>query len=96
MAERGEAPAQVRHQLTLKGRQHLELQGVQSVESFDEHTMLLITDAGLLEIRGEGMEIRALNVDGGTMTVAGLVHSLQYAQDAAKRRVRGFLGRLAR
>ncbi|MBE3599534.1 MAG: sporulation protein YabP [Limnochordaceae bacterium] len=96
MAERGEQPGQVRHQLLLKGRQQLELQGVLSVDSFDEQVMTLQTDAGTLIIRGEGMQIHALDVDQGTMAVTGLVHSLEYAQEAAKRRVRGILRRLTR
>lgn len=96
-AERGQAPAQgVRHQLSLRGRQHLELQGILSVESFDEDQMILHTDAGVLVVRGEGMQILALNVEEGTMGVAGTVHSLEYAQESPARRARGFLGRLVR
>ncbi|MEW6046857.1 MAG: sporulation protein YabP [Bacillota bacterium] len=97
MAETRQAPAQVvRHQVTLKGRQQLDLQGVLSVQSFDEDEMILQTDAGVLVVRGEGMQILALNVEEGTMGVSGLVHSLEYAQESAGRRARGFLGRLMR
>lgn len=97
MAERGQAPAQVvRHQLVLKGRQQLELQGIVSVESFDDGQMVLHTDAGVLVVRGEGMQIVSLDVEQGTMGVAGTVHSLEYAQESPGRRARGFLSRLVR
>ena len=97
MAERGQAPGQVvRHQLTLKGRQQLELQGIVSVESFDDDQMILHTDAGVLVVRGEGMQIMALDVEQGTMGIAGRVHSLEYMQESPARRARGFLSRLMR
>ncbi|WP_324669139.1 sporulation protein YabP [Geochorda subterranea] len=96
-AERGQTPAQVvRHQLALRGRQQLELQGIVSVESFDESLMVLHTDAGVLVVRGEGMQIMALDVEAGTMGINGTIHSLEYAQESPARKARGFLSRLVR
>lgn len=88
-----EAP---RHQLLLRGRRQLEVQGVQNVQSFDATVMQLETDGGMLRVRGEDMHVLALDVENGTMTVEGFIHSLEYAPEGASRRARGWLSRLLR
>ena len=40
------------HQLALKGRESLSVDGVLNVESFDEHEILLETEEGMLVVRG--------------------------------------------
>lgn len=97
MAAVADSPTQAsRHQFLLKSRRQLDVQGVVSVISFDEGVMVLETDAGPLVIRGEGMHVLALDVQSGTMTVEGLIHSMEYAAQAPGRRARGLLSRLTR
>ncbi len=85
-----------RHQLLLKGRRQLEVQGVRNVQSFDPTSMQLETDAGVLWVRGEELHVLALDVENGRMAVEGFIHSLQYAPEGAGRRARSLLGRLLR
>ena len=46
------------HRLSLEDRQHLVLTGVTDVDSFDEHSVLLRTNRGLVSVRGEGLQLR--------------------------------------
>lgn len=95
MPGQAESPGS-RHQLSLKARRTLDVQGVVSVHSFDEGLMVLETDEGALVVKGEQMHVLALDVEHGTLTVEGVIHSLEYGGQTAGRRARGWLRRLAR
>ena len=79
------------HRLSLEDRQHLVLTGVTDVDSFDENTVLLRTNRGLVSVRGEGLQLRSLNVEGGQAAVDGTVTAIVY--EGAPRQG-GFLRRL--
>ncbi|MGI6038262.1 MAG: sporulation protein YabP [Limnochordia bacterium] len=81
------------HQLRLINREALHLEGVIEVESFDEHEIILETDAGVLEIRGRDLHVRELNVDSGHLSVDGFVQALEYTADPGAKR-RSLLGKL--
>ena len=61
------------HKLTLDGRNRLNLTGVTEVESFDEGMVVLHTTRGTLVIRGEGMPLQLLSLDGGQVHEDGTV-----------------------
>lgn len=82
------------HQLSLKRREDLALEGVLNVESFDEGEVVVETVAGGLIIKGEELHITQLNLDGGAMAIHGYVDSLQYTGDQPGRKGRGLLGRI--
>lgn len=85
-----------RHQLTLKGRETLALDGVTRVESFDDSEVIFDTDQGGMIVRGEGLHIKELNLEAGTMHIEGLVQALQYTGDTFSKKGKGFFGRLFR
>ncbi len=68
------------HELRLENREKLTVSNVRQVESFDENTVALLTGRGLLVIRGENLELKALSIDGGQVSVRGTVHSLDYEE----------------
>ena len=70
------------HKLTLDGRNRLNLTGVTEVESFDEGMVVLHTTRGTLVIRGEGMHLQLLSLDGGQVHVDGTVDSMTYEDDS--------------
>lgn len=80
------------HLLTLTDRKRLSLSGVEEVDSFDEETVALSTVGGALTIRGSGLKINKLSLDGGELLVEGRIDGLEYVGENEKRR--GFLGRL--
>ncbi len=72
------AVAAVGHKVTLLDRARLEITGVEEVESFDENSIVLSTSQGDLTVRGEGLHIETLSLDGGALKVEGTVESLTY------------------
>lgn len=82
------------HHLILEGREQLSVSGVEEVESFDESQIVMYTTKGTLIVRGEGLHIEKLSLDGGDLKVEGGIDSLNY-EDSARDKG-GFLSRLFR
>lgn len=82
------------HHVILEGRSSLTVSGVEEVDSFDENTIVMATVKGTLVVRGEGLHIEKLSLDGGDLKVEGTVDSLTYEDDGREKG--GFLARLLR
>ena len=80
------------HHLILEDRERLSVSGVEDVESFDETMVVMVTSQGVLVVRGEGLHIEKLSLDGGDLKVEGMVESLTYEADRGRRG--GFFSRL--
>ena len=68
------------HKLTLDARSRLTMTGVTEVESFDEGTVVLVTTRGTLIVRGSGLHLQMLSLEGGQVSVDGKVDSLTYEE----------------
>lgn len=79
------AIAAVSHKVSIAERRRLEITGVEEVESFDENTIIMSTSQGDLTVRGEGLHIETLSLDGGALKVEGTVESLTYEDRAEDR-----------
>ncbi len=80
--ELAEKALELPHKLMLDGRERLNITGVTEVESFDEGMVVLHTNRGTLVIRGEGLHLQRLDLDGGQVLVDGTVHSMTYEDDS--------------
>ena len=80
------------HNLSLIERHKLSLSGVEDVESFDEAAITLYTSGGMLLVRGSGLKIEKLSIDGGELAVEGKIDSLEYSDAPSTRR--GFWARV--
>ena len=80
------------HRLTLEGREHLTVSGVEDVERFDEACIVMSTCAGTLIVTGDNLHIDKLSLDGGELHVDGRIDSLDY--EDSQPRQSGFFGRL--
>ena len=81
------------HELRLDNRARLSVSGVREVESFDETVIVLSTVRGMLIVRGEKLQLQALSIDGGQVSVHGLIDSLAYEEE---QKSAGFLKRIFR
>ena len=79
------------HELRLDNRAKLSVSGVSEVESFDENAVVLHTAQGILVIRGGGLHLQTLSIDGGQVAVDGTIDSLTYEEP---QKAGGFLRRL--
>ena len=80
------------HKITLDSRSRLNMTGIKEVESFDEGMVVLHTTRGTLVVRGEGLHLQLLSLDGGQVLVDGTVDSLTYEDTG--REAGSFLARL--
>ncbi|MDR3559992.1 MAG: sporulation protein YabP [Negativicutes bacterium] len=81
-----------RHQLTLVDREELTVEGVANLGSFDEREIVMETEGGLLTVRGEGLNIKQLNLEKGNISIDGTVKTLVYEDETKQKR--GLLERL--
>lgn len=72
------------HSLILDNRTNLTLTGVCDVSGFDEQTVNLITDCGVLIVKGESLHINKLNLDSKDVSIDGNISSLQYLVNSTK------------
>ena len=82
------------HHVILEGRSRLSVSGVIDVESFDEQNIICQTGKGTLVIKGDGLHIDKLSIDGGELSLEGTVDSLVYEDDI--KQGGGFWSRLFR
>ncbi|MDR0324880.1 MAG: sporulation protein YabP [Oscillospiraceae bacterium] len=81
------------HHLILDGRERLLISGVADVESFDENGVVCKTTQGTLLVRGSGLRVDKLSLEGGELSVEGKIDSLAY-EDSEQ--AGGFWSRLFR
>lgn len=80
-----------RHQVTLFDREEMTVDGVLSLGSYDEKEIVMETEQGMLIVKGEGLNIKQLNLDKSNVIIDGLVKSIAY--DDAVRVKKGLLER---
>ena len=68
------------HRLVLDSRRKLSMSGVIEVESFDESAIQLTTTRGPVLIRGTGLHLQMLSLDGGQVAVDGTISALSYEE----------------
>ena len=68
----------VSHELHLRERKDLTMNGVTEVVSFDDCSVLLKTVCGELSIEGEDLHISALDTSRGAVAVSGNIQSFVY------------------
>lgn len=81
-----------RHQLTLIDREEMTVEGVANLGSFDENEVVMETEQGMLLIKGEGLNIKQLNLEKGNIIVEGLIKSICYEDEVKQKK--GLLERL--
>ncbi len=82
------------HNVILEDRSRLMVTGVNDVDSFDEQTVVLVTDQGELTVRGGDLHISRFNVETGELNMEGRILALVYTD--SQKQQGGFFGRLFR
>lgn len=79
---------EVKQRLLLEDRKDLALTGVKAVDSFDEQLIQLNSELGGIDIVGEGLQISALDLDQGRVTINGRVDGIAFVKSREERSVR--------
>ncbi|MGN0291147.1 MAG: sporulation protein YabP [Lachnospiraceae bacterium] len=94
MEERSAAKS---HKVILNNRRNGNFTGIRDVISFDPKEILLETEMGMLQIKGEDLHVSRLTLDKGEVDVQGLVISLVYSEvENYGKKTENLLGRLFR
>ena len=67
------------HKIVLNNRNQGNLTGILDVISFDENTIVLDTDMGLLTIKGKDLHVNRLSLEKGEIDIEGRTDSLVYS-----------------
>lgn len=73
--------------LLLENKEILNVTGVESVDSFNDETVILLTSKGKLTIKGQKLNISKLNVEEGKLIVKGIIDTLMYSEHDQKEKV---------
>ena len=69
------------HSLLLENRRKSTISGVLDVQSFNEQEILLLTEEGKLQIKGEQLHIKGLDLEKGKAGIEGKINSLIYLRN---------------
>ncbi|MFR6624840.1 MAG: YabP/YqfC family sporulation protein [Flavonifractor plautii] len=86
--------AEAAHHIILEEREQLSVSGVEEVESFDENTIVMLTNRGTLIVRG-GAAHREAEPGWRGFEGEGTIDSLTY-EDSGRDRAGGLFARLFR
>lgn len=68
-----------KHDVILKSRKNLSIDGVEDVISFDEFQVVLITSCGEMTVEGAGLHISVLELDSGIVELDGNIEGIFYS-----------------
>ena len=74
------------HKIVLHNRDKGNLTGILDVISFDENTIVLDTDMGLLTIKGKDLHVSRLTLDKGEIDIEGKTDSFVYSSNESYRK----------
>ncbi len=82
------------HSIHIDNRMRTSITGVVDVLSFNEQDVVLMTEAGALNIAGSGMHLSRLNLEDGQICIEGELLALDYESNENERH--GLFGKVFR
>jgi len=82
------------HSIHIDNRMRISVTGVADVESFNEQEVMLITEAGPLNIVGSNLHLAKLNLEDGQISIEGELLALDYEPPIPEKR--GLFARVLR
>lgn len=82
--------------LSVENRKRLILTGVIEVISFNEEQIVLNTNLGTLNIKGQGLKMNKLDVQNGDVIIIGTINSCIYTNSEVKKEKQSIISRLFR
>lgn len=72
--------------LILENREKLSISGVLDVLSFDDQVVIVETELGLLNVKGDNLRINKLSIDTSEVVVEGDIYSLVYSEKSSDKK----------
>lgn len=81
--------------LILENRERLNISGVIDVESFNDESVIVDTELGVLVVKGIDLHINKLNIDNSELGIEGEIISCEYSdRDGSRNKGGGFFARM--
>lgn len=74
------------HKVMLNNREEGKMTGILDVISFDENSIVLDTDMGLLTIKGKDLHVSRLTLEKGEIDIEGRTDSFIYSSNESYRK----------
>ena len=84
------------HEVKINNRRDLEINGVKELDSFDSEEFLMETTMGFLIVRGQGLQLKNLNVEDGIVQIEGKIYELTYVDEQREEKAKGLFSKLFR
>ncbi len=81
------------HNIILENRKNLTVSAVKDVDSYDEKTIIMFTELGMLVVKGNDLHINRFNTQSGELVLEGTIDSLTYSEQE-KRTAGSFMSKL--
>ena len=95
MIEEKKVPKPKVQNLFLENREKLNITGVIDVESFNDESVVVDTELGVLVIRGIDLHINKLNIDDSELGIEGEIISCEYSErEGSRSKGGGFFARM--
>ena len=94
MIEDKKVPKPKVQNLILENRERLSISGVIDVESFNDESVIVDTELGILMVRGMDLHINKLNIDSSELSIEGEIISCEYSDRDGGRSKGGFFARM--
>lgn len=80
--------------LVLENREKLSISGVLDVLSFDDQVVIVETELGLLNVKGEDLRINKLSIDTSEVVVEGNVFNLCYSEKSSDKKSSSLISKI--
>lgn len=92
--ERKSMSTTVIQNLVLENREKLSISGVLDVLSFDDQVVIVETELGLLNVKGDNLRINKLSIDTSEVVVEGEICNLAYSEKNLDKKGGSLLGKI--
>ena len=80
--------------LVLENREKLSIAGVLDVLSFDDQVVIVETELGLLNVKGEDLRINKLSIDTSEVVVEGNIFNLCYSEKSSDKKSSSLMSKI--
>ena len=81
------------HSLALEQRKKLDINGVKKINSLNEEEFIVVTNLGVIQITGQGLEMVQLEINKGFLQITGKIDKIEYVTETVKEKKK-LLGKL--
>lgn len=76
--------------LTLNSRKRIEVTGVKKINSLNEEEFIVVTLLGVLQIKGDNLEMVQLDLEKGLLIITGKIDKIEYVTETKKEKKKMF------